>query len=436
MPAATIRSRLAGWLPAGRTSRSFLAVSLIDAIGAGMFLAGSPLFFTRTLGLSTGQVGIGMSLSGVAGMLGLVPIGRLADRWGSKRMLIALNLWRGACFAVYPFVRGPVTFFVVSFAIGLAEWSVAPVVQALIGAAEEGASRVRTMATMGSIRNAGFTVGALLATLVVALGSSRSYNALVFLDAASYFVAAAMLVRLVVPIAVRAAHGNRARFRYRLHDNRYLLLTVLNGLLYLHTVLLTVGVPLWVATRTSAPRAVVALVLVVNTAVVILGQVPLSRGSDDPYRAARRQRWSGFSLAACCLLVGLTGHTDAWITTGLVVLAVAALSLGEMWQSIGGWGISYAYAPAEQLSYYLSVYNLGTTGVIIIGPVLLTLAVIPAGLPGWLVLAAVFVATGTAVVLVTANAQVHPESLTAAGGAAAPADVEAEPLSAQQGRPD
>ena len=431
MPLATARGRIASLLPASRTSRSFLVVSLIDALGTGMFLAGSPLFFTLTLGLSTGQVGVGLTLSGLAGMLGLIPIGRLADRWGSKRMLIALNLWRGGCFAAYPFVTGPVSFFVVSFAIGLAEWSVAPVVQALIGTAEEGQSRVRTMATMGSIRNAGFTIGALLATVVVAVGSSRSYNAMVFLDAASYFVAAGMVLRLVVPTAAGPVRGDRARLRYRLHDNRYLVLTVLNGLLYLHTVLLAVGVPLWVATRTSAPRAVVALVLVVNTAVVIVGQVPLSRGSDDPQRAARRQQWSGFSLAACCLLVGLTGHTNAWITTGLVVLAVGALSLAEMWQSIGGWGISYAYAPAEQLSYYLSVYNLGITGAVIVGPVLLTLAVIPAGLPGWLMLAAVFVAGGTAVVLVTAKAQVHPESLTAARGTPPPADVEAETLPTQ-----
>jgi MFS family permease len=125
-------------------------------------------------------------------------------------------------------------------------------------------------------------------------------------------------------------------------------------------------------------------------------------------------------LALCCLLVGLTSHTSAWATTALVVLAVIALSLGEMWQSIGGWGISYAYAPSRQLNYYLSVYNLGPTGAIIIGPVLLTLAVIQAGLLGWLVLGAVFVATGTAVVLATTNAQVHPESLTAARGAPAP----------------
>lgn len=424
---------MTGWLPAGRTSRSFLAVSLIDALGTGMFLAGSPLFFTRTLGLTTGQVGVGISLSGVAGMLGLIPVGQLADRWGSKRMLIALNLWRGACFAAYPFVRGPVSFCIVSFAIGLAEWSVAPVVQALIGTAEEGESRVRTMATMGSIRNAGFTIGALLATLVVALGTSRSYNALVFLDAASYLLAAGMVLRLVVPAGRRPTRSDRARLRYRLHDNRYLALTVLNGLLYLHTVLLSVGVPLWVATRTSAPRAVVALILVVNTAVVILGQVPLSRGSDDPHRAARRQQWSGFSLAGCCLLVGLTGYTNAWATTGLVVLGVVALSLGEMWQSIGGWGISYAFAPAEQLSYYLSVYNLGLTGATIIGPVLLTLAVIQTGVLGWLALAAVFVATGTAVVAVTRNARVHPASLTAAG--LAPAPAEAEPLPGQRDLP-
>jgi len=390
---------LSRWLPTSRTSRRFVGISFIDAVGSGLFLAGAPLFFTRDLGLTVQQVGIGVSLSGLAGMLGLVPIGRLADRVGSKPTLVLLHLWRGLGFACYPFVHSAPMFFLLAFAIGIAEWSAAPSVQALVASVEEGRARVRTMAAMGSIRNAGFTVGSLLATLVIAFAPAGGYLAVVLVDAASYFVAAWLLVRLAVPgrPPVTAPDGARPRRRFRLSDGRYLVFTGLNGVLYLHTVLLAVGLPLWIVTHTSAPRALAAGLWVVNTAVVIVLQVPLSKGSDGATPAARRQNWAAWSLAGCCLLVAVTGHLAAWPAGLLVLVAVVLLTLGEIWQSVGGWGISYAYAQPEQIGYYLSVYNLGLTAATIVGPVLVTFAVIQAGPLGWACLAAVFVGTGAAV---------------------------------------
>ncbi len=402
---ASLAARLVRWLPTGRASRWFLGISFIDAVGTGLFLAGAPLFFTRHLGLTTGQIGVGISLSGIAGLLGLVPVGRLADRFGGKHTLVALNLWRGVGFTVYPFVRGPASFFVVAFLIGIAEWSVGPVVQSVIAVVEEGASRVRTMAAMGSIRNVGFTIGAVLATLVVALGTAATYVGLVMADAATFFVAAALLGRLAVP-ALRTAIERvparaRPRLRLKVRNGRYLLLTALNGFLYLHSVVLTVGLPLWIATRTSAPRAVVAAVVVVNTIIAIVLQVPLSRGSDDAHQAGHRQLWAGWSLAACCLLAAFTARVGGTVATVLVLSAAVALTLGEIWQSVGGWGISYAFAPPEQLGYYLSVYNLGLTGATVVGPVLVTFVVIRAGTLGWLGLAAAFAGVGLAVVFAT-----------------------------------
>nr|MDQ2958093.1 MFS transporter [Actinomycetota bacterium] len=398
-PRTSLLGRLHGWLPSGQASQWFIGVSFIDAIGTGLFLAGAPLFFTRELGLTTEQVGVGISLSGIAGLLGLVPVGRLADRLGGKRTLIALNLWRGVGFAVYPFVRGPDAFFVVAFLIGIAEWSVGPVVQAVVAAVEQGQSRVRTMAALGSVRNIGFTIGAVLATLVVAIGNTGNYVVLVLIDAGTFFITAGLLSRLSVATPTGARAGRPVRTGARLHDGRYLALTALNGLLYLHSVVLTVGLPLWIATRTSAPRAVVAAVVVVNTVIAIVLQVPLSKGSDDARQAARRQQWAGWSLAGCCVLVALTAHANPAVATGLVLAAALALTLGEIWQSVGAWGLSYAFAPPEQLGYYLSVYNLGLTGATVVGPVLVTFVVIRAGSLGWLGLAAAFGCTGLAVVL-------------------------------------
>src|SRR5207244_9136469 len=92
---------------------------------------------------------------------------------------------------------------------------------------------------------------------------------------------------------------------------RYLLLTVANGVLYLHSVILAVALPLWIVNRTSAPKAMTGVVLIVNTVMAVTLQVKLSAGGDDLARAARKQRFAGWALAACCLIVAGTGSVSA-----------------------------------------------------------------------------------------------------------------------------
>jgi MFS family permease len=402
---SVLRGRLLGWLPPGRASRCILAVFLIDSVGTGLFLAGSALFFTRVIGLTSAQVGLGLSLAAAVGLLCAVPLGKLADRVGSRRMVIALYLWRGLGFVGYLFVDDVVGFVAVACFLGATYWAIGPIMQAMVGDAEEGPSRVRTMAAVNVVRNAGFAIGALLATLAIASGSADGYRALVLGDAASFFVAAVLLVRTMPARARRA--GTRAAKpaepTVRVRDARYIALAAANGMLFLHTVLLAVGLPLWISTRTEAPTTIVGVVVLLNMVLAITLTVRLSRGVDDVATAATRQHWAGWSLAACCVLVAMTaGAGGAWASV-LLLGAAIAMTLGELWQSIGSWGLSYALAPEGQRAYYLTVYRLGEPWVAIAGPAVLTVGVIGAGPVGWLCLAGVFALTGTAVRVIAAR---------------------------------
>ncbi|WP_369171302.1 MFS transporter [Streptomyces sp. R28] len=400
-PKAALRS----WLPAGGSARRLVAASLVDSLGTGLFLAGSALFFTRVLGLSAVQVGVGLSLTGLAGFLGLVPVGRLADRIGGKRAIVALYLWRGACFCVYPFARDPEVFYVVAFLIGIAEWGGGPIIQGIVGTVETDATRVRTMAVIASVRNVGFSAGAVLASLVLATESGTAFSALVLADAATFFAAAAVLSRLPATANARSVRARDSRPAARVRDPRFLALAFLNGVLFLHSVLLGAALPLWIATRTEAPPWVLGGLVVLNTALVVLLQVRLSGGADDLRAAARRQRWSGWCLAACCLLTALTASVGPWTAGALVAAATVTLTLGEIWQSVGAWRLSYALSPPEGRTYYLSVYELGTSAASAAGPALITWAVTENGQRGWAALAAGFAATGAAVAVIAGSAE-------------------------------
>ncbi|MGQ4485703.1 MFS transporter [Streptomyces sp. 372A] len=422
-PKAAVRS----WLPAGGPARRLVAASLVDSLGTGLFLAGSALFFTRALGLSTVQVGIGLSLTGLAGFLGMVPTGRLADRIGGKRALVALYLWRGACFCVYPFAREPEVFYVVAFLIGVAEWGGGPIVQGIVGTVEGDAARVRTMAVIASVRNVGFSAGAVLASLVLALDDTTAFSALVLADALTFFAAAAVLTRLPAAANVRSPRARDGRAPTRVRDPRFLALAFLNGVLFLHSVLLAAALPLWIATRTEAPTWVIGGVVVLNTALVILLQVRLSGGADDLRNAARRQRWAGWCLAACCLLTALTARVGPVAATVLVAAATLVLTLGEIWQSVGAWRLSYALSPPESRAYHLSVYELGTSAASAVGPALITWAVAGNGTTGWAALAAGFAVAGSAVVVIAAGAARGIRSPEPPGKAHEPHETAPEP---------
>src|SRR5262249_58689599 len=82
-PAMTLRA-LAGatLVPGQRVGRWLALAALIDSTGTGLFMTGSAIYFTRVVGLSAAQVGLGLSVAGLVGLLGSVPIGVLGDRFG------------------------------------------------------------------------------------------------------------------------------------------------------------------------------------------------------------------------------------------------------------------------------------------------------------------------------------------------------------------
>ncbi|MEU7588668.1 MFS transporter [Micromonospora sp. NPDC049230] len=393
-----------GWLPEGTPVRRMLVVSFIDSLGTGMFLTGSALFFTREIGLTAAQVGLGLSLAAVTGFLCSVPVGRLSDRFGALPVLVALQFWRATWFFAYPFVDGLPWFLVVCCLAGAGEWAAGPVVQSLLGSLVAPAERVRTMSAVMLVRNIGFVLGAASATLAIALGGGDVYRALVLLDAVSFLVSGVLLLRLRGLSAAgrsRTAEQDQEQTELRSRPSlRYLLLALLNGVLYLHAVVLSVGLPLWITLRTDAPVELVGAVVVLNTVLAISLQMRLSRGVDGLRPAAARQVRAGLVLAVCCGLVSLSGSTVPAVAAALILTATVALTVGEIYQSVGAWGVSYEYAPDASRGYHLSLYSLGSTGAMIVGPALLTSVVLPAGVLGWLGLGAVLAVAGALVPVV------------------------------------
>jgi MFS family permease len=383
--------RLRGYIPDRGAGRTLALVTFVDSIGTGLFLAGAAIFFVRSIGLTAAQVGLGLSIGGAVGFATTVPIGVLGDRLGPRRLLFLFQLWRAACLVALVFVSDVVSFTVVAALMAIAETATPSLTQAVVASAVDGESRVRNMAILRSTRNVGFSVGALLAAPLIAAGSAAAFSAIMFGDALSFVVAALILAR--IPLTRVAAVRRRSGFLTVLgsfHDWRYAGLAALNSVLTLHKTILVFGIPLWLIHATSAPAGLVAVLMLLNTVMAVVLQVPFSKHATVPGGAPRVLRLAGVMLAGCSVAIAAAAYVSPRFAAALLVLATALMSLGEIWQAAGAWELSYRYADPEREVQYLAVFSLGVTAQDVFGPALVTAAVIGAGTAGWMGLAALF----------------------------------------------
>src|SRR6476619_880382 len=106
------QSRWARMLPPTPLARRLSVQSVLFAVGEGTFVTGSAVFFTQIVGLSAAQVGLGMTLAQAVGFFFAIPMGRLADRIGPKRMWATGAFLVAVLYAVWPLINGLAEFLV------------------------------------------------------------------------------------------------------------------------------------------------------------------------------------------------------------------------------------------------------------------------------------------------------------------------------------
>ncbi|MFJ9058384.1 MFS transporter [Streptomyces sp. NPDC102409] len=391
------RQRLRGLrtsIPGGSVGIRLAVIGAIDAVGTGAFLAVSVPFITRSVHLSERNLGFGLGLSAAIALATAIPIGIVADRIGPKKVLIGVSLWRCACFVLYPFVQNLWQFLTVVCLLGLVDKAAAPMEQALVGQAVSTSDRVRVVAVLRSTRNVGFTVGALLGGVGLLIDTRPGYAVILLLNAASFAALAFLASRL--PLLNAPGKELRRRFSVRvLRDGSFLSFAGINAILTMHMTLLSIGIPLWIVGHTDVSAALISPLVAVNTVLAVLLQVRASRGTEDIPGASRALVRAGISLAACCLLLGAAPGLPVVLAVVVLLLAMIALTGGELWQSAGGWGGSYLLAPTGQEGVYLSVFWLGVAVQQIAAPIAVSL-IVTVGSSGWIALAVVFAAAGFA----------------------------------------
>lgn len=400
--AVTLRTRLAGLVPEDRVTRRLAVQTLVNTLGNGLFMTTSAVFFTRSVGLSAVQVGLGLTIAGACGVAAGLPMGQLADRFGARRMLATLYVVQAIGLLCYGLVGSFGAFLVVACLVTMIDSGGRAVKNALLATALPAEGRVRGRAYLRAVTNVGIGAGSALAAFALQIDTRTGYLTLIAVDAATFVVTAILLRGIPAGQPVRGGDRPRPARRFgALTDPAFLAITALNGVLAIQFSLIDVTVPLWVVKHTNAPAAIVSAIMLTNTVLIVLFQVRATRGIEKPAPAARVARRSGLLLALACVVFGLAhGLGPAWAVVVLLAAAVIQ-AVAEMLSSAAGWALSYELADPAAPGAYQGLYNSGFAAATMIAPALTTGTAIQYGLPGWLVLGAMFAVAGAALVPVT-----------------------------------
>ncbi|KRC52768.1 MULTISPECIES: MFS transporter [unclassified Nocardioides] len=416
-------ARLAGPTP---LVRRLSAQSVLSAFGDGVFLTGSAVFFTQIVGLSAAQVGLGLSIAGAVTFVLAVPLGKLSDRFGAKRVWALSSLVEALLYLAWLAVGGFATFvamLVVLELVATASRSARNAYRFDIFPREE---RVSSNAYFRAARNVGYTLGALLAGIALATNSDDVIRAVPLATAALLVLNAVLVSRL--PSAVHHVEeapleaaletvldGGGGDSRSALRNKGYVAMAILGGILGTHQVLLNVVIPLWLVEETDAPRVLLAWLFGTNTVMAVLLQVAAARGITTVADSLKAQRRGAFFFVLSCGIVLVTHDTVGWVTIVLVWVGHVTVTGAELYQSAGEWGLQAELSDPARRGEYQGVSQLGYTLGTVWAPALYTFLAMHWGAQGWLVIAAIVL---VAAVLIHPAARAAERHLTRVGVAA------------------
>ena len=378
-------------LPDPGPQRALVMSSFVNRVGTGMFLATSALYFTVIVGIPARQVGTGLSIAGLAALLGSVPAGTLADRIGPRGVQVATLAVQTVTMALFVVVHSWWAFTVVAAFDYVADAANNAARGAIIGRVG-GEKPALFRAKLRTFVSVAVVLGTLLGGIAIGIGTHGAYVTVIWVNAVSYVVCALLLLRVPNFAPLPKPAGTR-RFG-ALADRPYAAFAILNGLINLQSVVVTLLIPLWIASRTHIPHWAAAAVFGLNFVLGTALMQPVGRRIETTEQGGRALRVAGLAIAAGCAVLAESDAGPRWTQTLVLFGGAAVLCAAGVWVTAAGFSLSFGLAPAHAQGQYQGLTLLGLDAARAVGPALLTAVVLGLGGPGWVVLAAGFATAG------------------------------------------
>ncbi len=389
---------------------------VVTSLGDGAVLTTATLFFAVLVGFGEQLVGLALAGGALAGLLLSVPIGMLADRVGLARAAAGLSAVSATAMVLFAVASSPPTYVVGAVLFGIAQASLAPMRQAIAASQLPLEGRVRMRAVLHTLHNIGFGAGAAAGAVAVALQQHAVFVG-VFITVAAICVITG-IGYLTLHASMKASIATLPGAESGVWRNpRLLALTGLSAVLQFAMPILSVLLPIWVATRTSAPEWLAAAALAMNTVIVVAVQLRWATWVSTAARARLSALIAGGGAVLACVVIGVAANLAGGGATVAVIVGVLLITVTEVTAGAAAWFQLTRLSPVGRQGEFQSVYATSTTFARIIGAGVLLPVVMAVGLLAWGVLGAIIAAAGALLAV----------ALGRGGGAASAAASTVEP---------
>lgn len=188
-----VSSNTTGPTPWRRLGVSIYLPTTLSFVGFGAIVPLIPLT-ARALGASVAEAALVVALMGIGSLVGALPAGVIADRFGEKKSLVGAMMLDAVCLLICAFATSEWVLAGAVFVIGLSGAMLTLARQSYLTVAVPLAYRARALSTLGGVFRIGNLVGPLMGAAVVTVWGLQ----------AAYLVAAgtsllAMVVTLALP---------------------------------------------------------------------------------------------------------------------------------------------------------------------------------------------------------------------------------------------
>ncbi|MBF2090101.1 MAG: MFS transporter [Synechococcales cyanobacterium K44_A2020_017] len=349
---------------------------LLSQVGNGFTLFYAPIFFVNQVGLSATMVGIGIGSGSIAGIVGRIVGGSMADspRWGRRSTL----LWSAAVSALADVALAiaddfPV-FLVGNLLMGVGIGLYWPATEAVVADIVTPEQRNEAFAIVRLADSLGLSLGVVFGGTLIAL--TGLYRLLFVIDGLSYAI---FFVLIYVAIAETLSNTDRGRsffagWAIALRDRPLLVYAGVNILFTTYLAQVQSTLPVYFSRFVSfdgvlgLSEAMISLLFTWHIVLAALCQLPIARGLKR-FGLVWALIGSALFWGLGFLLIWFTGVTTTlalgWALAGLAVMAIATDAYTPAASAL-----VVAIAPNALRGVYLSINSLCWAVGYFIGPTL------------------------------------------------------------------
>jgi len=323
----------------------------LNYLGYGAVLPFEVIYLHDGRGFSLGVAGLVVGLvTGVA--LVTAPLaGPLIDRFGARGTATGAGVALAGGYGGLAFAHSPAAAFAAAALAGAGNGALSPAQSTLLAALAPPELRHRATAVSRVAGNAGAGIGAALGGLVAVYGLN-GFVALFLANAVTYLVYVAVL--LVVVRAEARPERVAGGYRFVVRDRAFVHLALVNvALIAVGWGVFTWLVPPYAKAEIGVGPRLIGLLLLANTAAVVVAQVPIARLAEGRRRVVL-MALAGVIFVGACLLVVAAASLGTGPAYAALLAAVVAVGVGECFHTTALMPLVAELAPPALRGRYMA----------------------------------------------------------------------------------